>query len=107
MAFSSVFLNTCTLTDMSKWSHCLEVEFTAIFQVWNARWGFYVGCKHSPVWKQLPENSSALQVYELGDDTFYKIQTKFCLSNIEDLWKRESSNVISQLSSKDSVVLLG
>lgn len=40
-------------------------------------------------------------------NTFYKIQTKFCLSNIEDLWKRESSNVISQLSSKDSVVLLG
>lgn len=40
-------------------------------------------------------------------NTFYKITTKFCLSNIEDLWKRESSNVISQLSSKDSVVLLG
>ncbi|XP_073721216.1 uncharacterized protein [Misgurnus anguillicaudatus] len=40
-------------------------------------------------------------------NTFYKIQNKFCLLNIEDMWKRESSNVISQLSSKDSVVLLG
>jgi len=40
-------------------------------------------------------------------NTFYKIQTKFCVPHIEDLWKRESSNVISQLSSKDSVVLLG
>lgn len=48
-----------------------------------------------------------LNIGMIDAKVFHRIQTKFCLSNIEDFWKKERGNVIQQLRKKDSVVLLG
>ncbi|KAK7904093.1 hypothetical protein WMY93_016700 [Mugilogobius chulae] len=47
-----------------------------------------------------------MNVGMLDTTTFHKIQDRFCVDNIEHFWKNNQGNVISQLKSKDSVVLL-
>lgn len=43
----------------------------------------------------------------IDSTTFHKIQSKFCLSNIEDFWRSDREKVIRELRAKESVVLLG
>ena len=42
----------------------MEVEFTATVQIRRSGRRFHVGDKYCPVWQQLPEDCTPLQVHE-------------------------------------------